>query len=460
MIEEETAVRNWLEAVEAPPPRLDLDEIVQIGRTQVRRRRQLAAGGSAAVALAVAAAVPVALRAWPAGDPYVAADRYPTLDCTITELSLPDGDIDLDHVEVAAMDPTGQYVVGNQSNGDVQYAGPGLIERVEGAVILWDNGEPAELTELRGAAQAVDVNSSGVVVGIGWDDLDGGWVYRDGDLAELPEPPGFSVNRVRGLNEVGDVVGMVVPEGSRDEEFVNESVAVWPAADRDQPRILHEPSGKDVAEVAGITDTGAVVGWLHGEPGVPSRFLPYAWEPDGTGHYLPLPDGAVGGQVHDVAGEWAAGSADVLVPQESVREPSPASPTAEPVSPSPGAVDPSPNADGQVLVTLPARWNLRTGTAEVLDTGVPPEAGSATSANAVAANGDLVVGLSDAPRVLRDGEWYSLPGSDDTPALVAMSEDGTAIAGSLGFAAWAWDARSSAPTPSPANSIVQVVWHC
>jgi uncharacterized membrane protein len=447
MNEEETAVRNWLEAVEAPPPRMDLAEIVQIGRARARRRRQLAAGGSAAVALAVAAAVPAAVRVWPhSPDPYLAADRYPALDCTVTELLVPDQETDPSPAGVVAMDPTGRYLVGTRMeveyenlSTDPEEGVVGSMAASPGSAILWDDGEPMELPVLRGTAWPMDVNSDGLVVGTGEDadQVPYGWAYHQGDLTELTAPPGYEFFDVDAVNEAGDIVGTVGPED--DDSRPVGMVAVWPAGQWDEPYVI---PGTDVSSVADITDAGVVVGNRFDESESGLTFQPYLWNPDGTVRYLRLPEGATSGEVSAVRGAWAVGYADLRVPADTAEEPA----GYVEVSGAPATGAPT---DGLVTVAMPVRWDVMTGDVEVLD----PNGGRDRSnayARGVSANGDVMLSFGS-PLVYRDGEWFSVPSpAEGYLDLSAIDDSGTVIAGDL--------TRDPVPGAGPYRS--PVVWHC
>jgi hypothetical protein len=447
MTEQETDVRNWLEAVEAPPPRLDLDEIVQIGRAQVHRRRQLAAGGSAAVALAVAAAVPMALRAWPdSSAPYIAADQYPSLHCTITSLLVPDQETDPSSARVVAIDPTGRYVIGARMevvhenlSTDPEEGVVGSMAARPGSAILWDNGEPMELPVLRGTAWPMDVNSEGLVVGTGedGDQVPYGWAYHEGDLTELTAPPGYEFFDVDAVNEAGDVIGTVGPED--DDSRPVGMVAVWPAGQWDEPYVI---PGTDVSSVADITDAGVVVGNRFNESESGLTFQPYLWNPNGTGRYLRLPEGATSGEVSAVRGAWAVGYADMSVPADTVEEPA----GSVEVSGAPATGAPT---DGLATVTVPVRWDVRTGDVEVLDPSNGRDRSNAY-ASGVSADGDVMLGFGQ-PLVYHDGEWFSVPlPGEGYLDLSAIDDTGTVIAGDL--------TRDPAPEAGPYRS--PVVWHC
>lgn len=432
---QEAELRGWLDSVAAPPPRLDLDQIVQTGRAQARRRRHLVAGGAAATVLAVAIATPMAAQAWRSGEgsgPIPPPGGPAAVACEVTELRLPDdlperGVPDPTTIRIRAMDPTGRFVIANGPAGE--QAAPDASP----VMVRWDGGDPAYLPAPRGTVQAHDVNARGVVVGAGWDGARGyGWVY-DERLRELPAPDGYRRVEVAGINQAGDVAGTAY--GAEDEA----AVVVWPADDRDRPRVLPAPAGREIAAV-GITDDGTVVGGFADR-----QSGGYRWDADGVGSELPLPDWATGGGLADVRGDWVVGEAGRTIPTEQV-DPSSGQRAASDLA----SLAPSQGPSGQLAVTVPIRWSLTTGVAaEIPGYELDGELLNQGGVTAVAVNaaGDVVIGYPG-PAVLRDGRPYSLP--VPMPLAIAgpvtISDDGTVVAG----AAIRPDGTASG----------QLVWHC
>lgn len=417
-------VRGWLDSVDVPLSRLDTDQILQAGRFQVRRRRQLAIGGTAAVALATMAAFPAAAQVWQgrAGGPPAAVGESPvpaeplaTLECTVTELPLPDeasGEVESGpdpEVHVQAIDPTGRYVIGNgPTTPTLVQDSSELMPRYtpDGApalAIRWDNGQPVVIPALRQAAFPKDVNADGVVVGSGWDESTGrAWIYRDGGVTELAVPTGYVSTSASAINAGGDVVGEAWGSGGAH------AVVVWQAANPDQPHLLDIPAGER-ASLVDITDAGLVagdVGSYVGLNGVEPTARAYLWGADGVGRTLPVPEGARTAHVSSVRGDWAVGTAWL------------ADPTA-----------------GDGVRAVPVRWDLPAGTVEVLDLGHP----SLNSAAAVNPAGEVLIAGS---AVIREGEPYALPDPVDEGVIVppgpiedplvetmATSDDGSMIAG-------------------------------
>jgi hypothetical protein len=424
----ESQARAWLENVDAPPSRLDTGQIVQVGRARARRRRYLAVGGATAmVVLAAAAALPVAVDVWPDGtggssplDPPVAGSQppLPALDCEITELELPDdhpvrGTPDPSDVWIRAMDPTGRFVLGNWVSGEVTGTDDPPV------VLVWDI-EEGTVAYLPAGQSGQDVNAHGTVVGADpQGEGESPWIYRDGEVDTLPLPAGYQTGRAEFVHESGDVVGAAW--GANGDSVV----VVWPADDLARPEILAGSEGLNPV-AAGITDDGAVV--ASDDQG------PFFWDADRVHHRLPLPEGATGGHIGAVRGNWGVGGATF-----------PASGASLPPTP-------MSDGDGQAVIGVPVRWDLAAGAAELIDVGTYPDVGAAV---AVSTAGDVVTSVTDTadPIVVRDGRPYTLPVpvpvEDGHPQPEAVSEDGMVFAGTV---------RTSAPDGSPVAQ--PTVWHC
>jgi hypothetical protein len=397
--------------VEVPPHGLDLDAIVQVGRRQVRRRRMAAAGGTAAV-LAAVVAIP-AMMAWrtstsggPTGVWPASSGPLPLLDCDATALPLPAEYAEPEpetypYALLTAMDPTGRYAIGNAY---LQRLGNAGDSSVPDGVVVWDDGRPTMPSPLRGYTEAQDVNPDGVVVGY---NSTGGqaWIYRDGRVSRLPTPDGYDSAEAKAINAAGDVAGTAaVDDGSQ-------TMVVWPADDRDNPRVLAAPPGRDVV-ASGITDDGLVLGEYYAEDqggDGPAGTGVYLWQPDGTRVELPVPDGAYDVLGTAVRGNWAVGT--VMVEPEGPQQ------TAQPPS---------------------LRWDLSIRKLQL----VPATGGVPNQVTDVSAAGDLLFLVP--PAVIRGGDAYALPDPVEegtvTPPDTAydvyvqsISDDGSMIAGNVYF---------------------------
>jgi len=405
-------VRAWLAAVPAPAPRLDIDRTVATGRIRAKRRRSYRIGtGVAAAVVAVVLGVPAVASVWRAGDRSVDGDRAGPIpaqppasaapaakSCTETPLGRPEGLIGegtaIPSVAVVEMDPTGRYIAGTT------YAG-GNTPHV---AVLWDNGVGRILPVPGQGVRVTAIAANGTVLGSGvqGNGLTFGWIYRNQKVTKLKVPSGYvHVTYAEAINAAGDVVGNV-----SDAKEQRTDVAVWPAATPDKPRILTQPTGKRVV-ATGILDDGTVVGWITGMAGA------YVWGPDGRGRELPSPPGTIGGKVTAVRGRWAVGIVIRPLPGET------------------NLAYPS-ESRGELLS---ARWDLSTGTVELL----PPPPGPPVPAGVVLPGPEAVNAGGDAvwerpyPAVLRAGRFLALPqpAGAGQPHPVAVNDDGTVVAGTI-----------------------------
>ena len=422
-------VRSWLAGVEPASPwpsPFDAAEAVRRGQSR-RRRHRVAGAGAVAAAILVVAAVPALAgrssgpdrppsAASSSGAPSAKASataQKPT-ECEIVGLPLPGGLAGRgvsqpSRVFVTAMDPTGNYVV----------AGAFAAANDLAAVILWHNRVPMVLPTA-GAGMvmnAVAVNSHGVVAGTGEVAGQGyAWVYRNGVVMKLPSADGYGrLVQVQAVNESGDVLGTALSEsGDRS------AVVVWPAAEPDQPQIQPALTGKLEGFLAGaFTDGGGVQAWSTTAGSPASTSLRTLWSGDGRRRVLPLPDGFATGAISGVRGSWAFGEARKQTPSVSVS---------------------AGNKTGRVRTSGSAptsvRWDLRTGTVEVvagtlptynMDLGVMP----GFAATDGAAGGKSAIGYSALGGNV-NGQTFILPVPDGAASPVAVNSDGSVVAGSVG----------------------------
>jgi hypothetical protein len=432
-----SGARGWPgDDLEVPPHSLDLDSIVQVGRRQVRHRRMATVGGTAvmlAAVVAIPATVPLRSSGGSGDGSPTASSQLPILDCDIAvlpppaEYAEPEPDA-FQYVQLATMDPTGRYVIGNSYRQT-----SGADGSVSVGVVLWDDGRPIAPPTLRGNIEAHDVNADGVVVG------GGGagpatdaypWVYRDGQKSRLPTPDGYDSAEARAINAAGDVVGVLAESDGR------QTMVVWPADDLDNPRVLEAPPERDVI-VSGITEDGLVVGGYYGNQSGdwPADTGVYLWEPDRSLVELPVPEGAYDVYGTAVRANWAIG--EVLFEPEGPR-------------PSPGP----PSTDTSVSLL----WDLSTRTLQP----VPEIGGAPNQVSDVNAAGDLL--FAAPPAVIRGGEAYALPDPVEEGAVAlpdtaytpivdadSISDDGSTIVGETYLS----------DTSDPITDRIHVVmWHC
>src|SRR5215813_10746066 len=319
---DENSLRTLMHASEPPPGNVDAVMLVEAGRRSVRRRRfatAIAAGGLTAIVL-VGVAGAVALtrnesnRA-PAANasPTASAPPGPNANaapaCSIQQLASPQRGLS---PSVTAVDPSGRYV-----------AAISAIRDQQGDPVLWTDGVPS-LVHLPTAITKFTFNVSGVnsrgdlLINVGAK-ATSPWLYHNGIATMLPKYAGFALMIGTDINARGDVVGYA--ETSDSGAFVP---LIWPAGHPGEVHKLATPHGAN-AMAQSIDDAGTVGGSL-GDGGTP-----YVWNASGKGHALKVPPGYHGGRVFSVNGEWAVGWVGV-------------------------------GKQGQVVA---ARWNLRTGAANV-----------------------------------------------------------------------------------------------
>lgn len=336
------------------------------------RRRMLV--GGVAVAAATALTVPaVSAFAEDHDGSAEAAAEY-----EVTELPAPDG---FDGASVRSVSPSGEYLVGHGSNGNLS------------TPLLWHDGE-VEQIDVPDAASAgpLAVTSSGKVMGtFSYDSGDGGHIffYEDGEVEIWEDDPDFTPS---GLNDEGTMSGSYVDDNG------DMHPAVWPE-DADAPELLEMPTGWIGGTAWGVNEDGVVAGQFSA--GGESTSHPAMWDADGVLTELQLPDELadldeeVSMLVDAVSGDWIVAHVDQNTP----------------------------DVYGAVL------WNVADGDApgELL-----PSAGMWRD---VSSDG-WTVGLADnGPAVLADGEVVDLPGILDEHSIhdiaSGISADGQVIGGDL-----------------------------
>jgi hypothetical protein len=433
------ALRTQLLQLEFAPPRVDLADVVRDGRRARSRRRTVTT--LAATVLVAAGAVMYAAVFEGGGDPdprpavSVPPDQVPLANCSITELPRPEGRI----TQLSSVDETGRFYVGLA----VDALGP------VNTLLLWRDGALVANVDVSGTLRGVSpvaVNSTGVVVGY-TTGIPGtpsyGWAVRDGQVHRLPVPSGHAAALPVAINERGDIMGVagLAPMGGPGSG----PIVVWPAGDWDHPQVRAEGQ---IVVPQHIAADGTVVGKLYDsqpdlDQGLPARGA-YAWTADGQRRPLPMPAGWSVYTVSSLRG-------DVLI----------------------GTVYTSPPRTKGVR---PARWNLRTGTVDILEnydawgtdgttTGwrliqatVHRDPFAAPTASDADGTPILVVPTPPEPtfalRVDPNGQIRrlpGLPGAESAMSGVWISDDGHTIVGSATLA--------DEPQDSP-NANRPVVWHC
>ncbi|MFC7550615.1 hypothetical protein [Plantactinospora sp. GCM10030261] len=285
------------------PSRLDLRNVIAEGRRRRRLHRTRLAGGAAMALLAVAVAVPAALRqvgsepdrsAAP-GTAAPSSELSPTAgasmnipdeptECTAKRLPVPGG---VTMSLITAGDPTGRFLAGRSYPKGHQGSYP---------VVIWENEKPRVVSMPGDDQRLTDINSRGVAVGSGYS---GGkelpYVYRDGRVNPLG---GVSSGGPTAINESDRIVGT-------REENGRQRPVVWPAPD--QPaRDLPLPGRDWDGRATGVDDDGTVVGVVDKVDGdsdaAGSReAVGYLWPADGgPARQLPMPT-VPGGQATGLA---------------------------------------------------------------------------------------------------------------------------------------------------------------
>jgi hypothetical protein len=424
----EVEVRGWLASVAAPPTRLELDSIRQLGRSRIRRRRRLALGGSAAVVLAIVAAVPLSGQLLEAPDQAGSSPlAWPVVECVPAMLPLPAEVPGPERqVQIFDMDPTGRYVLG--------VARP--LESVDPfTIVLWEDGQPTVVSPPDDARRPIPVavSAGGVVVGFATPGrhsrvegrVEGrvAWTYRNGEVTLLAAP--HPIAAITGINAAGDVAGWLT-DGGQD------ILAVWPEGRPEQPWLagpdqLGLPDGASVDSVV-IGDDGTLVGTFYPDAGEPDRIHAFSWHPDRGTSLLPEPSRVQRIAVQAVTGEWAVGTATRSVATGSL-EPLP---SGSPPGLGIPTLEDHPSDEAEFEVSVPVRWHLRAGTVEIVTYADLSRHGISSHQTAVSATGEVTATVdAEGGLVVRDGRWQVLPPPAATvwPTVAVVSDDGATVAG-------------------------------
>ncbi|WP_027344613.1 NHL repeat-containing protein [Hamadaea tsunoensis] len=340
-----------------------------LSTARTRARRSRLAGGATAVLLVAALAGGVAVAWSRTGTPA----EFATAACAVDRLPLPQQLADT--VKITGMDPTGRYVL---ATGGSPAAPVG---------VMWTDGKPAVL-----AFTPRSVNSAGLVVGFTGPDTHADDAARrpvrllGGRLAELPLPTGASGGLAWAVDTAGDVLGSAYFERTGYRAVLWRSGAAAPVV-LDGDGLYGEVLTDDGTALGFAADGGRSVRWSPGHAPVP----------------LPLPVGVATATVWSAAGDWATGHGD----DENLK---------------------GDNGSGPAV-----RWNLRTGTAELIPglLGLPVVSTTGVVAGSV---GSAYPASGKLPGFWHDGALYALrlpPGVRPAGggAVAAISADGRTMAG-------------------------------
>ncbi|MFC0623392.1 hypothetical protein [Kribbella deserti] len=306
--------------------------------------------------------------------------------CALKTLPIPTG---LLHTKVTGMSRDGSVVA--------YYAVPFDHNEPPRYPYLYANGKATKVP-MPGEGQVLaDVTSKGVAVG--YAKVNDAWlpyVWRDGKLTRLLGGRGFAY----GINEKGDIVGELW--GPAGDPGNNETGAtVWRAGTTNPVR-LPLPKNAVRGSATAVANDGRIVGHVTMGGDLSGDTLPYIWNVNGTGRFLPMPAGVqlADANAHpmEINGDWVGGYL---------------------------------HAPG---ITAPGiRWNLAKGTAEMTKLGRDYEKVG------IGPDGTTVGVLYNTPTAAyQTGDTvFKLPGALDPAAssnwdnAEAISADGSIIAGSV-----------------------------
>ncbi|MEV0808928.1 hypothetical protein [Micromonospora sp. NPDC050200] len=281
------------------PSRVDLSTAIREARRRRRNRRTLTASVAGVAAVAAVAVVPLAVRAdrpVEQGQPMAGASASASLPppsagpttCTAELLPIPGG---IRKSAVTGGDPTGRYLLGRS------YPSSGFSY----PVIIWDDGQAREVRLPGSDQQLVDVNPSGVAVGVAVvGDRPQPYVVRSGKATRLP---GATAGEATAISDDGRIVG-ARQDGDR------RLPVLW--SDSDKPAVdLPLPGPKWQGTAIGVDSDGTVVGKIQNGPqGAPRAVV---WRSGEKPELLPLPS-VTGGTATEFApksfqGGWITGMA-------------------------------------------------------------------------------------------------------------------------------------------------------
>jgi hypothetical protein len=193
--------------------------------------------------------------------------------------------------EARAADPTGRYVIGSA------WVGSGADRHT--VALFWDRTALVDLPVPAGSS-FVDVNSRGVVVGLSASGR--GWVYRRGEVTELPVRQAGQRAVPAAVNTRGDVVGFL-----QGADVADRQIAVWPAHRPAAVRTLALPPGPiSRPQSTDIDDDGTVIATAN-DPADFVRVASYYWPRGGAPVQFRTPDGGDAVAVGRIRRGWVVG---------------------------------------------------------------------------------------------------------------------------------------------------------
>jgi uncharacterized membrane protein len=231
--------------------------------------------------------------------------------CRISTLPVPAG-VSSSYASYA--DPTGRYLLGATNRGGATWTNA-----------MWINGRYTEVPVPAPQARAIAVNSRGDVLGNSVDEhgaQERPWVSRNAKVTFLPAVAEGHRLIAENMNGRGDIVGSdQAPAGQPPTRPV-----LWPADRPGTVRVLDLPTGVSSGHAVGVDEDGTVIG----RGSVNGATVGLMWPVRGKPRLLVGPDGKSNTYLDGIRNGWVVGS----------------------------LFD---NMDGGVV-----RWNLRTGSVELL----------------------------------------------------------------------------------------------
>ncbi|MEV4709368.1 hypothetical protein [Actinoplanes sp. NPDC049316] len=259
----------------AGPPRIDVARAMAEGRR--RRLTRWWASGTAIVALTATTAAGGTLALSAVGRPGTAprpvATPVPSItaaaplerpkDCTVTRLPT-DG---VAKALVTGGDPSGRWVVGRTY--------PAGKDDGSRPLVIWKDGKIADTVRIGGSDQSFeDINTRGAAVGYTFDPGVVPYAYSNGKVTRMPGGEAT----VSAINDAGVAVGSLGP-------IYEGMPARWSSVTA-QPQKLPVPPGTEFGTAADIDEAGNILGTVQPEGKEGSGYL---WLADGTHRAMPLP---------------------------------------------------------------------------------------------------------------------------------------------------------------------------
>lgn len=304
---DEDELRTLLARADVPASGVETTRVLRDGHRRVRRRRLAGVGGTLAVVVTAAVAVPLTMgsagRGGQPNDPATVAPAtsaaapspsriLPT--CSVHALAMPPEyqtwktKPKFDRVEVNTADPTGRYIGGHAIIGQ------------NFVPILWTDGVPKVLPIDPVSASIDEINEHGVVVGKAGALADRAYRYENGKVSTLRAPSGKPwLFPHPFINAAGDIVMNAKPQDAAGDGS-RSVVVIWKAG-TDTPVILPLPK---YAGAQGITDDGMIFGDVGGSDGMVKGA--YLWDQQGNGRELVAP-GNKPASAEAARGDWVTG---------------------------------------------------------------------------------------------------------------------------------------------------------